>query len=394
MLQKLVRRARAVSSMLTAGAGRTLSVHPDDAHYVMTRASEVKASPGTSLSPLDRARAVATLARPRTALPGCLCFCLAASYAQVPLSSRPAIVGLVVVFVLPLIANIHNSLTDLPEDLLGSTTKIELVETVGYRRARHAAVGLAVFAALAACLLGAWQPAVFAWFAVLFTFQYSAPPVRAKARPLLGLVAFAQAVSVPYALGLVLNPTLTLPWVLPPAVAPVFGAGRPDFAMADTAYQAAALFALVSFWFFAKGTFKNFVDYEGDRRAGLATSATVFPDRATAFIPVVVLTIVAYLLPLLLPLAGAPTRMMAVSVLVIPAAINLSRLWRRTGPGQPARVLRDDMTLSSAFAAALLLCAFPTAAAVTVVVVLCLVLVVADLLAFDARRPAAEASRA
>ena len=228
--------------------------------------------------------------------------------------------------------------------------------------------------------------AIYVLCGVLLMYQYSAQPIRAKDKPILGLLAFSQAVCVPYVLGILLEPMQTIPWLVPPALSSSLGFGLPDPALKSRAIQACEVLLLIAFWFVAKGTFKNLVDYAGDRACGLKTSASVFSSRRRAMIPVAVLTTIAYLAPLIFPALHFPGRIAWASLWGPLAIFNAWRLARIEDPAATNSLLRVDMIISSGFAASLLLLLFPQLSSLVVVLVGAGIIVVSDFLRLDSRK--------
>jgi ubiquinone/menaquinone biosynthesis methyltransferase len=199
--------------------------------------------------------------------------------------------------------------------------------------------------------------------------QYSFRPLRMKARPVLGLYVFAQAVVGPFLLG----------WFVHGVRVPT----GPVWAM----------LAYLFVWFVAKGLFKNVPDYEGDRAVGLRTSATVLPSRTAAARVAAAVTVAVYLaLPVLLPLGAIRARVLFALPLTVVAAAQAWSLVRARDGAQANDVLRRDMVLSSVFLGVVLLLQAPTWTSAALVAVGIVVIAGTDLLAMDSRR-AADADR-
>jgi 4-hydroxybenzoate polyprenyltransferase len=331
-----------------------------------------------------RLRIVLSLGRPRTAVPGLIAYALGVGYSHASWSIG-AVAGALIALLLAFTVNIHNSTTDLLEDSVNLPGRVEQVHLLGVETTRRIAVALGSFMVFLSILINPLA-AIYVLCSVLLMYQYSARPTRAKDKPILGLLAFAQAVCVPYMLGILLEPLQTVPWIIPPALARLLGFALPNPAIEDRAVQACVLLLLVALWFTAKGTFKNLVDYYGDRASGLRTSASVFSTRSKAFIPVALLTTVAYLAPLALPIFHFPGKVAWVSLWTLPAAFNVWRLGRTERGTAANSLLRIDMVISSAFIASLLLVLFPRPSSVMVVIVSTGIIVASDLLRFDSRK--------
>ena len=326
------------------------------------------------------------LARPRTAVPGLLTYGMGAAFAGASLSSRAGVAGALISILLALVTNLHNTLTDLREDVIGLPGRARLVRQVGFRRLMMTTWVLAGSMCVLALALPLWA-ALFALLMVVGLFQYSTG-LRAKAHPLLGLFAFAQAVCGPFLLGAFLVPEATAAWVLPLAVARVIGFSYPDPSQEAVARSAAIMLLFLGYWFTAKGCFKNLVDYDHEAAAGVRTSATIFRSRRAAGVPVLLLTGTSFLIPALLPAFAFRWQVGLASLLFIPAMWNAARLFGASDLGAANRCLKTDMLISSSFAAVLLVSLFPTMANLVLVTVGAMILGMADLFDLDSRRNA------
>ncbi|TCB97872.1 hypothetical protein E0H26_09720 [Micromonospora zingiberis] len=307
-------------------------------------------------------RLTVTLGRPRTCVLGVVAFLL--GYARI---AEPGgwfvVLGTALTIIAGLVANLANAYTDVEEDSANLPSRIWLVARLGHRRLYWITAGLAL-AALALAVPQGWEFVAFVVVGLVLVYQYSFPPLRLKAHPLLGLVGFAWAVIGPFLIG-------------------YFGA-LGSVRMPDAATLAVLGFLLL--WTMAKGLVKNVPDYAGDRAAGLRTSATIFPSRRAAATTAAWATVLAYLaLPLLVLADALPTQVALAIVWVVPAGWQGLRLVRAADPRVANTVLRQDMLLSLAFLTTVLLLAYPGVTVLVTVLACLAVVLLSDALALDSR---------
>jgi 4-hydroxybenzoate polyprenyltransferase len=318
--------------------------------------------PPSSLA--ERAKTLVMLGRPRTCMPGLLAYGLGLGYSEAGSGGRVALGGLLS-FLVGFSANLHNTYTDIDEDCRNLPGRMYLLATLGRRRLLGALIAVDALMASVGLLLGG---PVFAYtvLAIAGLHQYSFPPLRLKTRPFLGLYVFAQAVVFPFLFGYLIDP-----------------AARVFFPERD--YLGMMAFLLL--WFMAKGAFKNVPDFDGDRAAGIRTSATVFATRRQAAAVAAGVTIAAYLSPAALVAAGlVPPRLLLCLGWVVPTTWQGRRLLHAEDGSGANEVLRTDMLLSCGFLASVLLLQAPHWRSVVLVAVAGAVLVGSDLLRLDSRR--------
>ncbi|MBS2964395.1 ubiquinone/menaquinone biosynthesis methyltransferase [Actinocrinis puniceicyclus] len=309
-------------------------------------------------------RIIIMLGRPRTCVPGLIAYFLGYSYTDAGFSPK-LLLGALLGFLIGFSANLHNTYTDLEEDCRNLPGRVWLYAQLGAPRMRLVLIGVNAFMLLSSL---AFSTTFFVYMAlaVIGLHQYSFPPLRMKARPVLGLYVFAQAVVFPFISGWLSDTTM------------------PPFTR-DHAFV--AMLVYLTLWFLAKGTFKNVPDYEGDRAAGLRTSATVFPTRLSAARFAAAATMVAYLAVVALVAGGwSPPRMLLCLPWCAVALVQCARLVRAQDAGAANAVLRTDMVVSSGFVASVLLLQAPTWRSVAVIAAGGLVLIASDLLMIDSRR--------
>ncbi|HEV3173282.1 MAG TPA: ubiquinone/menaquinone biosynthesis methyltransferase [Actinocrinis sp.] len=313
---------------------------------------------------VQQLRIVVMLGRPRTCIPGLIAYFLGYYYTGAGFTPK-LILGATLAFLIGFSANLHNTYTDLEEDCRNLPGRVWLYAQLGAPRMRWVLTAVNAFMLLSS-LVFSGMFFVYMAFAVIGLHQYSFRPLRMKARPVLGLYVFAQAVVFPFISG----------WLSDTAAQPFSH---------DHAFVAMLVYLTV--WFLAKGTFKNVPDYEGDRAAGLRTSATVFPTRRGAARFSAAATMVAYLSLVVLVAGGwSPLRMLLCLPWCAVALAQCVRLVRAEDAGEANAILRTDMVVSSGFLASVLLLQAPSWRSVGVIVVSGLVLVASDLLMIDSRR--------
>lgn len=338
-----------------------------------------------SASRRERLKILIMLGRPRTCAPGMLAYALGYSYTGAPFSYR-MVLGALLAFGVGVSANLHNTSTDLEEDSRNLPGRILMLAKLGQRPLLTSTSLLAAFMMLGAILLGPYF-AVFMALALLGMHQYSAPPVRSKGRPLLGLWVFAQAVVFPFLFGWTTAPGRMLQTLLIAIFAPLTGAPRPPPLEAMQSFRYLAMWAFLTLWFMAKGLFKNVPDFSGDRAAGVRTSATVCSSRRTAALVAAWATVLAYgLIAVPVALGLEDTRVLFALAWIVPVGWNAVRLVRADDGAKANKVLKTDMLLSVGFIGTLLLLVAPRHESLVVAIAAAVVFFGSDLLGLDSRR--------
>ncbi len=335
----------------------------------------------------ERLRTLLMLGRPRTCVPGLIAFALGFSYTGAAPSGRMAL-GAVLALSIGFSANLHNVATDLYEDSRNLPGRVMLLAKLGSRHLIVVCRSLSALMMAGAVALGAYF-AIFMGLAVVGLHQYSAPPVRSKGRPVLGLWVFAQAVVFPFLFGWTTAPGKMLETLLAAATAPLRGAAPPPAVAAWQSWRYLAMWFFLTLWFMAKGTFKNVPDYEGDLAAGIRTSATACADRRAAARVAAGLTVAAYTsLAALVALGLERPRILFALAWLVPVVANCLRLIRAEDGPTGNAVLRTDMLISSGFIATLLILVAPRPESFVMVVLGAAILFWSDLLEIDSRRDA------
>lgn len=357
-----------------------LALGPDE------MADSVRRGGNVTTHMVERIRLLATLGRPRTCVPGLLAYALGYSYTGAAPSFR-VVLGAALSLAIGFSANLHNTATDLQEDSHNLPGRVFLVSKVGYDALLRVCRWLGAAMLLGGVLLGA-HFAVFMALAVAGLHQYSAPPVRSKGRPLLGLWVFAQAVVFPFLFGWTTAPGDMLSTLLRSLSSPWLGHAPPAEAALES-YRYLGMWFFLTLWFMAKGTFKNVPDFEGDRAAGVRTSATVFGTRRSAALVSTAVTIAAYTaLSGLVALGFEKPRVLLALLWLVPVTWNAVQLIRADASAHSNRLLKTDMLLSSGFIASLLLLVATTWMSVAFVLAGAFLLFGSDLFGLDSRREA------
>ena len=358
------------SALASADAFRALP--PDRIVALVRGGGRVEASLG------ERIRIFLMMGRLRTCVVGYLCYVLGYAYTGAPLDLRFAF-GAFLSVVATFASNIYNTCSDLEEDARNLPGRMYLLAKFGWRPLRWSMLWLAALVIGGAALLGPW-PAIMAAISMLFIHQYSFPPVRGKARPVLGPFVFAQAVYLAFLFALSVGGGPVLEALLGRATDP---------AAADLARRSLAMLVYVSVWFMAKAIFKNVPDYEGDREAKVWTTASVFPSRRAASIAAAVATVVVYLsLGLLVALGFEPRRLLLALVWLGPVVWNCALLVRAPAQATANRRLMIDMYVSCGLVATVLLLLFPGVGHAVAILAGGLLIAGSDLLRLDTRRAA------
>ncbi|QPR31415.1 UbiA prenyltransferase family protein [Corynebacterium amycolatum] len=293
---------------------------------------------------------------------------------------RPAIIaGAVAMFIMPAVANLHNSYTDLEEDARNLPGRIALVNAVGVKNLkRMVRYGLALVIIL--CALIGWLALVLAVAGVLLLLSYSAPPLRLKARPFSGLLIFSFVIAYPFLIAVTAGET----WV------------QWNSPLEERRWIWLAYLVLL---FMAKGCVKNVPDYEGDLHAGIRNSATRFGSIQKASLFAVFATWICYsLFPLTVFLTQAPSNLYFAIPWALVAMLHVVRLLRSDSPVYLNSVLKWDMAVSVVFLAHLVVLVELSASAWTVALCCIFIIIFADAIGADSRasnhlpRQAAEAA--
>jgi 4-hydroxybenzoate polyprenyltransferase len=325
----------------------------------------VRSSRGETASRTQRLRALLLLSRPRTWPASVLAFALGAHFAGADRLSWRIVVAIGVTMLIVFAANVQNVFSDLEEDARNLPGRSYLVAQVGYDSLLRVALGTtAAVVGLAAPVGGRFLAT--AIISAVGLAEYSFRPVRAKARPVLGIFVFSQAIGFPLLLG----------WYAVSSAAPVH----------DRPLLATWVF-LTTLWL-AKGMFKNVPDFYGDAAAGLTTSATFFGSWRRAALAVGAATVAAYAVLAAIVAAGYLPPRAAFGLVVVPFALwNIRRLIAAENATAGNRVLMLDMIVSCGFLVLLMLLIAPTLVSALAVAITVLLFVLGDLLQLDSRRP-------
>jgi 4-hydroxybenzoate polyprenyltransferase len=264
------------------------------------------------------------------------------------------------------VANLHNAYTDLEEDQRNLPGRVGLVNQVG-PDALYRIVKLLLAAVLILCAIASFVALLIAVVGGVLLLSYSANPIRAKARPLLGVYIFSLVVAIPYLAGCLTSNG----WL----------------SVADYGRNGAIwLTGYFLIWFIAKGFVKNVPDYHGDKAAGLRTSATVMPSLDVAARVAAVATVAVYcLFPITVVAVGGPLQMLYAGLWIPIAAANALALTKGKTPREMNHVLKRDMVITIGFLATLVLTVAQTAQARFVAVACVLAIVILDWLSRDSR---------
>lgn len=363
----------------TASAERFLESNPEEMAAFVRSGGRV---PATNL---ERLRIWFMLGRPRTCVPNLLAFALGYSYTGATASAR-TLVGALLSCAIGFSANVHNAAVELEEDSRNLPGRVLMIAKFGHGPIMNFwRLLVAVMMLSAACMGGYF--AIFMALAIVGLHQYSAPPVRSKGRPVLGLWVFAQTVVFPFLFGWTTEPGRMLETLLLSLSAPFRGQAPPPAEEAFPSYRYLAMWFFLTLWFMAKGAFKNVPDFDGDLAAGVRTSATVCGTRRRAAVVATVATVAAYASLAFNVFAGLEPRRVLLSLAwLAPVTANCIRLVRANDGSSSNAVLRSDMWLSAGFLTSLLLLVAPTPSSVAMVLAAAAMLFGSDALGLDSRR--------
>lgn len=350
----------------------------------------VRSSPEVPVSWRERFIILLMLGRPRTCVVGMLTFVLGMEYAGGHFT-LPMVVGAILSTLGGFLANIGNTYTDLEEDCRNLPGRVLLLARYGYRRMFWMLMAVNAGMLVAAALINLYCLAFMA-VALVLVHEYSFRPLRAKDRPFIGLLVFAQVVSYPFLSAATIEPRADLIHALLPSLGLGTASLSPE--LAHQAHRLLGMMAFITVWFTAKGMFKNVPDYHGDRAAGLRTSATLFSSWRKAALAATVATVLAYLSLGALVALGLESPWLLLALLwLAPVTWNCVRLVRADGGASGNLYLKTDMILSVGFIATVLLLASPRLSSVAAIAVGGLIIFGSDFLRVDSRREADLPSR-
>lgn len=307
------------------------------------------------------------LSRPRTCLVSVLAYVFGMEVTNGVWSTRPAI-GIAVTILVPAIANLHNAFTDVVEDEENLPGRARLVRAAKPERLR-ATVILGLFIIVSAGSYMGLSQLIFAATGSLLLIAYSAPPIRAKARPILGLLVFSLVIAFPFLAGT----SVTDSWL--------------EWRNPWTFSTVCWLVCLIVF-FVAKGLVKNVPDFHGDKSAGLRTSATVMNSPVQAALLAVGGTWFAYaLIPVTIFVTDSPVRMYLVVPWIMVACWHVTRLLRSESPAYLNTVLKWDMVVTVVTLSLLAVTPRVSMVAWAAVGGCALILLAADIIRRDSRAP-------
>ena len=159
-------------------------------------------------------------------------------------------IGLAVACLITAATNIVNAYADRNEDAVNQPSRVFWLDRIGRRGAVASSILLYGTAIALAVQLGTLFLLVLS-LGVFNSLFYSLRPLRFKARPLPSLLSFSGAVGLAFLSGLAARGTLD---------------------------PFSPLLLLTAYFMLTYGTVKNLPDYQGDKKAGTRTSATVFQN--------------------------------------------------------------------------------------------------------------------
>ncbi|MEU2254016.1 UbiA family prenyltransferase [Nocardia xishanensis] len=324
----------------------------------------VNSSEGCTTSIPGRLALFLSFARPRTCLPGMLAFYLSCKLLELPIDSD-VLIGFAITFLYSAVANLFNAYSDIAEDNENIPARLYLLGLYGRRRLLRSAYAVCgVMLASAAVVSGGFF--LMTAICIVIAHQYSLPPFRVKARPVLSIGLFALDVAFPF----LMAPTMTEHG---PAVL-----GNWQFII-----MAVYLFA----WFAAKGLVKNLPDYDGDRNAGLTTSATISGTRQRAAVVASVATGTVYLGPLLLVATGQFADKYLIALVWFPVVcIQCARMILRDDSRSANNMLRFDMVVSTGYLSTWILLVDPSFSSISIVAGSLMIIFLMDALKLDTRK--------
>lgn len=308
--------------------------------------------------------AIFQLARFRTCFVSVIGFSIGVTVADQQWGWRQA-TGALVTFLGLAVANVYNAITDLAEDEQNLPGRARLVRSLGEQtllRLVAVVCALIVIAALASTFL----VLLLTTAGLVLLLQYSAAPLRAKNRPIAGILIFSLVVSIPFLGGTLLRPA----WWSVPDISPA---------------KVGFFFAYLTLWFCAKGLVKNVPDYYGDKAAGVRTSATAMPSIRSAAVLAAVATIIVYLSLPTVVAGGMPPRVLFAMAWIVPVGLNMLALVRTADRARLNAVLARDMVISVGYLITILLLLNHSTGALALSAICIVIFCLVDALKIDSR---------
>ncbi len=163
-------------------------------------------------------------------------------------------IGLAVASIVTAATNIVNAYADRREDAVNQPSRVFWIDRIGAKGAVASSILLYGSAIALSLYLGPLFMMVLG-LGIFNSLFYSLPPLRFKAKPFPSLISFSGAVGLAFLSGVSVRGSID-------TLNPVFW--------------------LVTYFMLTYGTVKNLPDYQGDRKAGARTSATIFKNIRAA----------------------------------------------------------------------------------------------------------------
>ena len=177
-------------------------------------------------------------------------------------------IGVAIASLVTAATNIVNAYADRKEDAVNQPARAFWLDQVGDKGVRATAVFLYCLSIVLSVFLSPLFIAILL-IGIFNSVFYSARPFRFKSHPLSALISFSCALALPFLGGLSVS-------------------GNPDLF--------SPMLWLVTYFMFCYGTVKNLPDYNGDKKAGVRTSATIFSKVSSAILFTGVLLFTPYVL--------------------------------------------------------------------------------------------------
>ncbi len=234
------------------------------------------------------------------------------------------LIGLLAASLVTASTNLVNAFADRREDIVNQPSRALWLEKIGAFQALVFGVLLSAIAETVGFVIGP-QFMIVLGLGILESLFYSLPPLRFKANPVGGLIAFSGAVGLAFLGGMSLNGSID-----------IFN----------------PFFLLCTYFMFAYGAVKNLPDYQGDRRASIKTSATIFPTIRGAIAFSSALLFTPYILLLALIVTGTIS---SIYLLDLGFALILSVIIRQMWQGMNPEGLEKAHTVGFFYAISFLI---------------------------------------
>ncbi len=249
-------------------------------------------------------------------------------------------IGLIIASAVTAATNIVTAYADRREDAVNQPSRVFWIDRIGAIGALAASILFYGSAIALSIYLGPLFMVVLG-FGIFNSLFYSLPPLRFKAKPVPSLISFSGAVGLAFLSGASVRGSIDI-------LNPVFW--------------------LVTFFMLTYGTVKNLPDYQGDKKAGTRTSATIFKNVEEAVQFTTIFLFTPYVLLVFFVLSGllSPLYLIDLGFALILVVITF-QMWKFQTPQGLEKVHTFGFFYAISFLLSTLILASPTIESLVVV---------------------------